>query len=117
MSSADVVLRLLLQIAVILAACRLVGWLVTWLGQTQAVGDMLTGILLGPSLFGALLPSVQAALFPEHVGVTVGGTTATITHPSMQVLYALSQLGLVLYMFIVGLDLDLALVRQRWRAV
>ena len=117
MSSADVVLTLLLQIVVILAACRLVGRLVTYLGQTQAVGDMLAGIVLGPSLFGSLFPSMQARLFPEHHVVTIGATTATITHPSMQVLYALSQLGLVLYMFIVGLDLDLTIVRRQWRSV
>jgi Kef-type K+ transport system membrane component KefB len=104
--------RLFLQLVVILVACRLVGWLGRrFLGQTQVVGEMVAGVLLGPSFLGWIAPKAQAALFPREL--TVGGITAD--HPSMAILYVLSQLGLVLYMFLVGMELDLGLLRARAR--
>jgi Kef-type K+ transport system membrane component KefB len=115
MTSANLVLTLLLQVVAILTACRLLGMLGRRLGQTQAVSDMIAGILLGPSLFGALLPSLQAWLFPQHI--TIEGSATMLTHPSMSILYALSQLGLVLYMFIVGLEFNTDLFRGRVRNV
>ena len=79
---------------------------------------MLTGIVLGPSLFGALFPTVQAGLFPEHAAVVLGGTTATISHPSMQVLYALSQLGPgPVHVLRRPRPPISSVVRQRWRTV
>ena len=78
---------------------------------------MVAGIALGPSLLGVLAPGVQGWLFPQQVTVLAGGVAATAAHPSMSVLYALSQLGLALYMFIVGLDFDTALFRSRVRSV
>jgi len=81
---------LFLQIAVILAASRLCGWLVRrWLHQPQVIGEMIAGVVLGPSLLGLLLPSVQTFLFPPE---------------SKTVLYVVAQLGIGLYMFLVGLD-------------
>ncbi|MEO6598145.1 MAG: cation:proton antiporter, partial [Planctomycetota bacterium] len=50
--------------AVILLACRIVGMLARRLGQPQVVAERITGVLLGPSLFGWLAPETQAALFP-----------------------------------------------------
>lgn len=76
------------QMAVILAACRLCGALLKRLGQPQVMGEMLAGVLLGPSLLGLFAPGVQAALFPPA------------TRP---VLYVGAQLGVGLYMFLVGL--------------
>ena len=87
-----------LQIAIILGACRLVGRLVRPLGQPQVVAEMITGVLLGPSLFGLLLPDLQARLFPK---------------PTLTVIYCLAQIGLALYMFLVGLEFDLGLIRSR----
>lgn len=109
MSNADLILRLFLQLAVILAACRLVGMIGRRLGQAQVVCEMVTGILLGPSLFGLLLPDLQGMLFPKQV--TIGGVT--ITHPSMSILYIIAHLGVALYMFLVGLEFDTALIRGR----
>jgi len=81
---------LLLQIAVILAVSRLCGWLVTrWLHQPQVIGEMIAGVLLGPSLLGALAPHVQQFLFPPE---------------SRAVLGVVAQLGIAIYMFLVGLD-------------
>jgi len=55
-----------LQAAVIIVACQLVGRLGQRLGQPQVVGEMIAGVMLGPSLFGLLLPELQLALFPKE---------------------------------------------------
>jgi Kef-type K+ transport system membrane component KefB len=81
---------LFLQIAVILAVSRACGWLVTrWLRQPQVIGEMIAGVVLGPSLLGLLWPTAHAFLFPAE---------------STPVLHAVAQLGIVLYMFLVGLS-------------
>jgi Kef-type K+ transport system membrane component KefB len=92
MTPAELSVRFFLQLAVIVAACRGVGWLVRrWLGQPQVVGEMIAGVVLGPSLLGAIAPGLQAALFPPE---------------SKPILFAGAQLGVGLYMFIVGLGFD-----------
>jgi Kef-type K+ transport system membrane component KefB len=79
-----------LQMFAILATCRLFGWLVRrWLRQPQVIGEMIAGVVLGPSLLGLLAPEFQAFLFPPE---------------SKAVLYVVAQLGIGLYMFLVGLD-------------
>ena len=83
---------LLLQIAVILAVCRLLHELVERIGQPPVIGEIIAGLLLGPSFFGWLAPGLFARLFPPA---------------SLPALNALSQIGLVLFMFLVGLHLDL----------
>jgi len=87
-----------LQLGVILAACRLVGVLMPTLGQPPVVSEMIAGVLLGPSIFGALLPGWHAALFPSA---------------SMPVLFVIAQLGLALYMFLVGVEFRTDLLQQR----
>jgi Kef-type K+ transport system membrane component KefB len=83
--------HLVLQIAVILVAARIVGLLFQKINQPQVMGEMVAGILLGPSLLGWLAPGVSASLFPPA---------------SLSYLNALSQVGLVVFMFVVGLALD-----------
>jgi Kef-type K+ transport system membrane component KefB len=100
-SSFDLSVLFFLQIAVILLACRLVGWLGRLLRQPQVVSEMIAGVLLGPSLFGALLPGPQAWLFPKA---------------SMPILFAVSQVGLSLYMFTIGLEFDVGLIRKRMKS-
>src|SRR6187431_681490 len=79
-----------LQMFVILGACRLFGWLVQrWLRQPPVIGEMIAGVVLGPSLLGLVAPDVQAFLFPPE---------------SKPILYVVAQLGIGLYMFLVGLD-------------
>lgn len=81
-----------LQVAVILVTCRLVGTAAQrWFGQPRVVGEMIAGVLLGPSLFGALAPEVQAFLFPKE---------------SKPILFVIAQFGVGLYMFLVGLGFD-----------
>ncbi|MGD0364074.1 MAG: cation:proton antiporter [Bryobacteraceae bacterium] len=83
--------QLVLQIAVILVVARVVGFLFQKINQPQVMGEMVAGILLGPSLLGWLAPGVSAALFPPA---------------SLSYLNALSQVGLVVFMFVVGLALN-----------
>ena len=101
MTSFELSVQLFLQFAVILAACRVVGYLARPFGQPQVVAEMITGVLLGPSLFGLVAPQLQTALFPK---------------PSLPILYSLAQMGLALYMFLVGLEFDLDLIRKRVRS-
>lgn len=107
MTDVELAARFFLQVAVILTACRLVGWLGRLAGQTQVVSEMIAGVLLGPSLLGLLLPEAQAWLFPQVLETPAGD----LRHPSMTILYAASQLGLVLYMFLIGLEFDTGLLR------
>jgi len=79
-----------LQMFVILAACRTCGWVVRrFLHQPQVIGEMIAGVILGPSLLGSLAPDVQQLLFPPE---------------SKPLLYAVAQIGIALYMFLVGIE-------------
>ncbi len=92
---------LVLQLAVIIGVARVVGGLFRRLGQPTVIGEMFAGIMLGPSLFGWLAPALAASLFPPA---------------SLGYLSALSQVGIVIYMFIVGLELDVHAVREQSHA-
>jgi Kef-type K+ transport system membrane component KefB len=95
--------RLLLQIAVIVVAARVLAFLISKIGQPPVIGEIIAGIILGPSLLGLFWPGITNFLFqPESL-------------PNLQFL---SQLGLILFMFIVGLELDVdALKHQAHTAV
>jgi Kef-type K+ transport system membrane component KefB len=110
--NAHLVLHLFLQLAVILIVCRAVGRLLRPLGQAQVVGEMVAGVLLGPSLFGLVWPEAQHALFPNTLSPGDGAGVRPTGHPSMSLLYTLSQIGLVLYMFLVGLNFDRQLIAR-----
>lgn len=90
-----------LQMAFILAVCRATGWVFTRIGQSQVVSEMIAGVLMGPSLMGWLFPEFSAWLFPAE---------------SKPVLFTVAQLGLVLYMFLIGVEFDLGLIRDRARS-
>ena len=63
----DYSIHFFLQIAVILLVCRITGWAAKkWFGQPQVVGEMIAGVLLGPSLLGLFFPDFQAVLFPKE---------------------------------------------------
>jgi Kef-type K+ transport system membrane component KefB len=89
---------LLIQIIVILVTARAVGWVFRKIHQPQVVGEMLAGILLGPSLLGWLAPQASLVLFPPS---------------SLGFLSTLSQIGLLVFMFLVGLELNPRLIRDR----
>jgi Kef-type K+ transport system membrane component KefB len=82
---------LVLQVIVVVAAATLVGGLFRRLGQPAVIGEMVAGILLGPSLLGLLAPGTEAFLFPP---------------PSLGSLKLISEVGVILFMFVVGLELD-----------
>lgn len=114
MSNFQLGIQLFLQLSVILATCRLVGWLGRrYLGQTQVVMEMVAGVLLGPSLLGWLAPDLQNFLFPKQLEIATELGPAMVQHPNMSVLYALAQVGLVLYMFLIGMEYDVGLLRGK----
>src|SRR5688572_12450119 len=92
---------LIMQIAAIIIAARVIGRLFRAVGQPQVVGEMVAGLVLGPSVFGAVSPELFARVFPPD---------------SLDTLNALSQVGLLLFMFMIGLELDTQLLRGRTRA-
>lgn len=89
---------LLAQIVTIVMVARLFGWICTKIGQPTVIGEMIAGIVMGPSLVGMYFPEFSAALFPDS---------------SMDNLKILSQIGLILFMFIVGMELDLKVLRNK----
>jgi Kef-type K+ transport system membrane component KefB len=88
---------LLLQIITIIAAARFLGWLFKKMHQPSVMGEIIAGILLGPSFVGIYFPEFSAFLFPSN---------------SLANLQFLSQIGLILFMFIVGMELDIKLLRN-----
>jgi Kef-type K+ transport system membrane component KefB len=92
--------RFLVQLVVIVAATRAVGWMAARLGQPRVVGEITAGLLLGPSLLGRFAPHLSAWLFPPA---------------TLPVLLAVSHLGLLFFMFLVGLHLDLGMLRASGR--
>ena len=101
MTAAQMSVAFFLQMFCILAACRLVGALARRLGQPQVVGEMIAGVFLGPSLLGFLFPEIQGHLFPKE---------------SLKVLYVGAQLGVGLYMFLVGVEFNVESFLNRARS-
>ena len=99
---ADPVARFLLAVAVILLVCHLLGSALAGLGQPRVVGEILGGLLLGPSVLGAVWATGRDWLFPDQV-VTVVRLAA--------------ELGLVVFMFLLGCELPLRQIRRHRRAV
>ncbi|MFN0129435.1 MAG: cation:proton antiporter [Verrucomicrobiales bacterium] len=108
MSNLDLAIQFFLQLAIILVACRLVGLVAARFGQPQVVAEMITGVLLGPSLFGLLFPGVQQWLFPWD-----GSQSSRDTQ---SYLFPISQLGLALYMFIVGMEFRMDIIYRHFRS-
>jgi Kef-type K+ transport system membrane component KefB len=88
----------LLQLLIILMATRLAGWLVSKWGQPAVVGEILAGIVLGPSLLGRFAPEIEKSLFPP----TSFGSLSLV-----------SEMGLILFMFVIGIELDAAVMRKK----
>jgi Kef-type K+ transport system membrane component KefB len=100
LTAAQVNIRVLLALAVVIAASRFVGWAISKIGQPRVHGEILAGILLGPSLLGVLWPRALGYLFPTEV---------------ISALRVLAQVGLVVFMFLIGLQLDLRALRGSGR--
>ena len=89
---------LLAQIVAIIIAARIFGWIFKKAGQPGVIGEIVAGIVLGPSLFGLYFPESFQVLFPPQ---------------SLDNLYFVSQIGLILFMFAIGLDLDLGVLKTK----
>lgn len=89
---------LLAQIVTIIFVARLFGWVCKKIGQPSVIGEIIAGIVLGPSLIGMYFPEFSASLFP----------TASLGN-----LQFLSQIGLILFMFVVGMELDLKVLKNK----
>ncbi|WP_394665327.1 cation:proton antiporter [uncultured Chryseobacterium sp.] len=89
---------LLAQIVTIILVARLFGWICMKIKQPSVIGEMIAGIVLGPSLVGMYFPEFSAFLFPKE---------------SLGNLQFLSQIGLILFMYIVGMELDLSVLRKK----
>jgi Kef-type K+ transport system membrane component KefB len=100
-SAGGTVPRVLLAIAVIVAVARVLAWAFGRLRQPPVVGELLAGLLLGPTVLGALPGDLTGALFPEEI---------------RRLLDVVGNLGLVLFMFLIGLELDLDMLRRRSRS-
>jgi Kef-type K+ transport system membrane component KefB len=94
-------LHVLLALATVVALARACGRLARRVGQPAVVGEMLAGIVLGPSLLGHLAPGASAFLVPGEV----------VPH-----LHVVAQIGIALYMFVVGLQFDVTAIGRRTRA-
>src|SRR5579859_1901135 len=92
--------RLFLQLILIVLVARICGSLARHLGQTAVIGEMVAGILLGPSLLGWLWPGLFHFVFPSS---------------SLGTLRMLSQIGVCLFMFVIGMELDLGLLKHQAR--
>lgn len=89
---------LIIQIIAIISVSRIFGYLANKIGQPTVIGEILAGIVLGPSLVGFLLPEMSGFLFPKE---------------SLPNLQFLSQVGLILFMFVIGMELDLKVLRHQ----
>ncbi len=89
---------LLAQIVMIILTARIFGWFFKKIGQPTVIGEIIAGIVLGPSLVGMYFPEFSAALFPEA---------------SLGNLKFLSQIGLILFMFVIGMELDVKVLKNK----
>lgn len=89
---------LLAQIITIILVARVFGWVFKKIGQPSVIGEIIAGIVLGPSLLGLYFPEFSAALFPVE---------------SLGNLKFLSQIGLILFMFVIGMELDLKVLKNK----
>lgn len=99
--STNTLFQLLLALAVIIVTARLVGYLFKLIDQPLVMGELVGGIILGPSLLGRVAPDLWVRVLPPDI------TPFLSVH---------AQLGVILYMFLVGLELDLRVIRHQGRA-
>ena len=101
MSYTELALAFVQQLLLILVAAQVFGYLAKFIGQPKVVGEMIAGVVLGPSLFGLFFPELQQSIFiPE----------------TMPMLYLGAQVGVGLYMFLVGLEFNTSFFREQGKS-
>lgn len=115
LSADDLMLPVLVQLAVIVAVARLGGLVARWVGQPAVVGEIIAGLLLGPSLFKAVLPGVWAAVFEP----TLPGVPAEVANAAFpKIFQVLAQLGVILLLFLIGLEFHIEHLKVKgWAAL
>jgi Kef-type K+ transport system membrane component KefB len=101
-AASDVLLHVLLALAAVVVVGRLLGRAFAWIHQPPVIGEVLGGILIGPSLLGRVAPSVSSYILPASAAPVLG---------------VIAQIGVVLYMFLVGVDLNIDRLRRRAHAI
>jgi Kef-type K+ transport system membrane component KefB len=96
----DTVVAFFIAVAIVMVLARLCGGLMPKIGQPRVMGEVLAGILLGPTAFGAIAPSLQSAVFASDIVPYIG---------------VAANLGLIFFMFLIGLEVDLGQLRGRAR--
>lgn len=91
-------IKVFIAIIIIIVLAQVFGRLIRFLGQPSVVGEMISGVILGPTVFGYFFPELSAKLFPKDI---------------MPVLFITSNLGLAIYMFLVGTELNLNLFTKK----
>jgi len=114
-SNQEIVARLFLQLTLIIVCCNLAGWIGRkFLKQSTVFMEMVVGVILGPSLLGVVNPELEFFIFPKHLSNL--GIDIKAQHPNMAILYGLAQIGLVLYMFVVGSEISIPSLRKKFKA-
>ncbi|HNS13428.1 MAG TPA: cation:proton antiporter [Bacteroidia bacterium] len=98
MTDLELFIKILLALILIVGMAQIAGRLISFIGQPFVVGEMIAGVLLGPTVFGYFFPTLSAAILPKEI---------------MPSLFIISNLGLAIYMFIVGAGLDLKLFTRQ----
>jgi len=101
MTNFELALAFAQQLVIILIAAQVFGYLAKFIGQPRVVGEMIAGVVLGPSLFGLFFPELQKSIFIAD---------------TMPILYIGAQIGVGLYMFLVGLEFNTQLFKQQARS-
>jgi Kef-type K+ transport system membrane component KefB len=101
LAHSEVLLHVLLAMVVVIAAARALGAVFRAIGQPAVIGEVIAGIMLGPSLLGRISPAAQSFVLPQEIAPHLG---------------VVAQVGVLLFMFLVGLELDTSLLRKRSHA-
>jgi Kef-type K+ transport system membrane component KefB len=100
--STNLLMHVLLALAVIILTTRAMGAIFRFFHQPPVIGEIIGGIFLGPSILGRVLPNIQAYLLPPDIAPTLG---------------VIAQLGVILFMFLIGLELNLKTLRSSGQAM
>ena len=98
MANLELFIRVMIALIIIIIMAQILGRTIRFIGQPSVVGEMISGVVLGPTVFGYLMPETSAFIFPKEI---------------MSILFVVSNLGLSIYMFLVGAELDLNLFTKK----